>query len=42
MKNYNTYKSNINASYMLNNYYLNEIEVLKLKDKYQFNDSSLK
>ena len=42
MKNYNTFKNNINASYILNNYYLNEIEVLKLKDKYQFNDSSLK
>ena len=32
--------NNVNTSYNFTNYYLNEIEVLKLNDKYQFNDSS--
>ena len=33
---------NINDSYNMNNYYLNELEVSKLKDKYNFNNSYLK
>ena len=41
MKNYNTFKNN-NTSYNLTNYYLNEIEVMKLNDKYKFKDSSMK
>ena len=35
---YNTYKKNIDNNYNLTNYYLNEIEVLKLNDKYKFKD----
>jgi hypothetical protein len=35
MKNCNTFKDN-NNSYNLTNYYLNEIEVLQLNDKYKF------
>ena len=36
--NYNNSKGTNNTSYNLTNYYLNEIEVLKLNDKYKFND----
>ena len=37
-ENYNNSKGTNNTSYNLTNYYLNEIEVLKLNDKYKFND----
>jgi len=36
-ENYNNSKGTNNTSYNLTNYYLNEIEVLKLNDKYKFN-----
>ena len=40
-KNYNNQniENNFNESYNMNNFYLNELEVFKLNDKYKFSDS---